>query len=53
MRYRYKPTGAVIEIASVLTSPEWEKVGTLAPEAKPDNPKKPGKKAVKADDKLR
>lgn len=26
MKYRHKKTGAVIEIASVLTSPDWEAV---------------------------
>lgn len=53
MQYRYKPTGAVIEIASELHSPHWEQLGGKTPAEKPGVPKKAGKKAVKQDDELR
>lgn len=53
MRYRYKPTGAVIEIASELHSPHWEQLGAKPPAEKLDAPKKAGKKAVKQDGELR
>lgn len=53
MQYRYKPTGAVIEIASELHSPHWEHIGAKPPAEKPDAPKKAGKKAVKQDGELR
>jgi hypothetical protein len=55
MRYVHKKTGAVIDIASVLHSPDWEivpedaanaeKPSASAKEVKP----KPHRKAVKAD----
>ena len=48
MQYRHKKTGAVIDIASVLHSPEWEAVPENAANAEEAEPK-PRRKAVKAD----
>ena len=48
MRYRYKKTGAVIEIASELHSPDWEAVPEDAAPASEKPSAKPGKKSRKA-----
>ena len=55
MQYWHKKTGAVIDISSVLSSPDWEEVQVPPNAAKPQRttgktaPKK-NKKAVKPDE---
>lgn len=40
MRYRHKRTGTLIEIASVLTSPEWEEIREKPAAPKPKKKEK-------------
>ena len=51
MRYRHKPSGAEIEIASALSAPDWEEVCAEPPRPKQETPKKSAKKAVAPGDK--
>jgi len=52
MRYRHKKSGAVIEIASELRSPDWTPIPERAPAedtAQESAPPKPRKRTVKPD----